>query len=289
VLTRPDNEIASAETVCPGLHRIEGRVPGSEFDVVWWDPAALNLSAEPPFGLRRQELISKDVEPEVVAAGQLRYRDWLQGRERAVADGRTPLVRVRTATEWAAAEAASGRGSTEALASSSSIPGQFAFTWSAPVEVIALDTEAGRPSGPRFGTLVHAALATVPLDCDLGTIAQVVATQGRIVGATADEIAWAAQVIGKVLAHPLLDAARRAGANGRCLREMPLTVTKDGTLIEGVVDLAFDTGDGYQVVDFKSDRAEGEALARYERQAALYADAIARATGQPARAFLFQL
>ena len=40
------------------------------FDVVWWDPATLHLRADPPFGLRRQELISKDVEPEVVAHGQ---------------------------------------------------------------------------------------------------------------------------------------------------------------------------------------------------------------------------
>jgi ATP-dependent exoDNAse (exonuclease V) beta subunit len=64
---------------------------------------------------------------------------------------------------------------------------------------------------------------------------------------------------------------------------------RDGILIEGVVDLAFDDGKGYQVIDFKTDRAEGEALARYKRQITLYADAIAHATGRSARAFLFQI
>jgi ATP-dependent exoDNAse (exonuclease V) beta subunit len=42
-------------------------------------------------------------------------------------------------------------------------------------------------------------------------------------------------------------------------------------------------------VDFKTDRAEGEDLARYKRQVALYAAAISRATKQPVRAVLMQV
>ena len=42
------------------------------------------LGAEPPFGLRRQELISKDVALEVVAEGTARYIAWRNTR-----DGRT--------------------------------------------------------------------------------------------------------------------------------------------------------------------------------------------------------
>ena len=72
VLRRPDEGVAMAHTVAPGCHTMltghgTGAVePGAgeadpPFEVVWWDPAALQLGAEPPFGLRRQELISKEV------------------------------------------------------------------------------------------------------------------------------------------------------------------------------------------------------------------------------------
>ena len=53
--------------------------------------------------------------------------------------------------------------------------------------------------------------------------------------------------------------------------------------------LAFDTDDGMVVVDFKTDRAEGELLNRYKRQVALYARAVSTATGRPARAVLLQV
>jgi ATP-dependent helicase/nuclease subunit A len=72
-------------------------------------------------------------------------------------------------------------------------------------------------------------------------------------------------------------------------RETPVTVVRDGGLIEGVVDIAFDTADGFVVLDFKTDRAAGEAYANYARQVALYADAIAEATGRRARAVLMNV
>jgi len=43
------------------------------------------------------------------------------------------------------------------------------------------------------------------------------------------------------------------------------------------------------VLDFKTDRAEGEAWANYATQVALYAAAIAQATGRPARAVLMNV
>jgi ATP-dependent exoDNAse (exonuclease V) beta subunit len=86
-----------------------------------------------------------------------------------------------------------------------------------------------------------------------------------------------------VLAHDLLARARAAGARGRCRRETPVTYTlPDGTLVEGVVDLAFEDGGRWVVVDYKTDRelaALGED--QYRLQVALYASAIAQATGSP--------
>ena len=267
VLTRPDEDTAGPRTVSPGLHSIDV-APEAPFDVVWWDPAALRLDAEPPFGLRRQELISRDVTPEVIAEGQRRHRDWRQARDHSVATGGQPALAVRTATDWA------------------SVPARDEAPTNVTVTTIAgLD---GRPTGPRYGTLVHAVLATVPLDADDEGLARVVGTQARIVAATGDEAASAASVVRAVLAHPLLQDARSAART--CRREAPVTVTIDGVLVEGVVDLAFEAADGATVVvDFKTDRPEGPTLGQYQRQVGLYAEAVARATGKPARAVLLQV
>ena len=64
----------------------------------------------------------------------------------------------------------------------------------------------------------------------------------------------------------------------------------DGTIVEGVVDLAFEEDGVWTVVDYKTDRelaTMGEG--RYRRQIALYASAIAQATTQPARGVLIRI
>jgi ATP-dependent exoDNAse (exonuclease V) beta subunit len=289
VVSRPDDETARASTVCPGLHHFDGETPEASYDVVWWDPAALRLGAEPPFGLRRQELISKDVAPETVAAGERRYRAWRQQREQVIAAGKVPSLKVKTATEWARQSGIRDQGS----GIGDSEPGSWEFGAGSPdtpfVEIVTLDAAPDRPGGPRYGTLVHAALAIVALDADPVTVEAVVRTQGRIVAATEAEVDSATAVVGSVLAHPLLTDARRAQESGRCLRETPVTAMIDGVLVEGVVDFAFEAGDVVTVIDFKTDRAEGDLLAQYSRQIMLYAEAITRATGRRTRAVLMKI
>jgi len=277
VLNRPDDEVARASTVCPGLHHFGGGAPAG-YDVVWWDPSALQLGADPPFGLRRQELISKDVSPGVVAAGERRYLAWRQRREAAIAAGKVPSMTVRTATEWAASAAGeAGFGVRD------SSPGAV------DVEVLALDADTARPRGPRYGALVHADLATVPLDASAEVTAAMTRTHGRVVGATDEEIQSAVVVVCSVLAHPLLADARRALQTGRCLRETPVTVTIDDMLVEGVVDFAFDTGETVTVIDFKTDHDIDGALETYRRQVQIYAHAIAVATQRPTRGVLMKV
>ena len=76
-----------------------------------------------------------------------------------------------------------------------------------------------------------------------------------------------------------------------CRRETPLTLSlADGTLVEGVVDLAFEENGAWTIVDYKTDRelaAAGED--RYRRQVALYASAVAQATGKPATGVLIRI
>jgi ATP-dependent exoDNAse (exonuclease V) beta subunit len=178
---------------------------------------------------------------------------------------------VRTATEWAArAEPLTGGEADEG-----------------DVDLVRLDVPPTRPGGARFGTLVHAALATVPLDAGPEIVARVVTTQARLVAATTEEVAAADEVVRTVLRHPLLEEARAAA--GGCLREVPVMLAVGDTLVEGIADFAFEHGGRLTVLDFKTDRAEGETLARYRRQLALYAAAVARATGKPARAVLMQI
>src|SRR5262249_39344987 len=144
------------------------------------------------------------------------------------------------------------------------------------VQLIELAREAKRPAGPRYGSLVHAVLATVSLDADRPRVSEVTQLQGRILGATPDEVASAVDVADAVLAHPLMQRARAAAARGQCRRETPITVREpDGTRVEGVVDLAFLEDGTWTVVDFKTDRELDKELAAYRRQVDLYAGAIA--------------
>ena len=89
-------------TVCPGLHTFpEG------YSVVWWEPGAggmLTLGAKAPFGIRREELIVKDVPRNVIADGRAEYDRWRLARAGARESGAMPSVMLATAREWAAGE-----------------------------------------------------------------------------------------------------------------------------------------------------------------------------------------
>jgi len=102
-------------------------------------------------------------------------------------------------------------------------------------------------------------------------------------GASREEIEEAVSAVGGALAHPLLERARKAWRSGQCRREAPVTISQpDGTLLEGILDLAFLENNQWVVVDFKTDRELEAILEPYFRQVALYATAVSWATEQPA-------
>ena len=272
VLERPDGDPANIRTVCPGEHQFAaGEQP---YSVVWWspEPSVLNLDAEAPLGLRRDDLIVKDVAPEVRAHYERSYIAWRNARGEAVSRAKQPTVHVITATEAAA------RTDTAAAHD---------------VHIETIGADITRPGGLRFGTLVHALLANVPLSTsasDDDVLERLAAAHGRVLGAAADELAAATAVVRRVLGHPLLVAAARAAAEDRCFRETPITLREDsGLLIEGNVDLAYERDGEMVVIDFKTDRELAGAVDVYRRQVQIYAQAIAAATGLPSRAVLMQL
>jgi ATP-dependent exoDNAse (exonuclease V) beta subunit len=193
-----------------------------------------------------------------------RHDDWQRTRAALRAAGRVPHLVVATATEHAAGGQPAGD--------------------QVPVE--SLPIAAGRPHGVRFGTLVHAVLAAIDLAADGEQVARLAAIEGRILGASADEVAAAEVAVRNALAHPLL---RRAAAV-RCRRETPIAVVlDDGTLLEGVVDAAFEDETGWTVVDFKTDVELEARLEEYRAQVRLYVRAVAAATGRPARGVLLRV
>jgi len=244
-----------------------------EFSVVWWDPRVLKLGAEAPLGIRRPDLIVRDVAPQVVEAGLFAYNAWRKRRDTAAATGAQGSMAVRTVTESAKIAGTDGQK-----------PAPPA------IDVIELARATNRPSGPRFGTLVHAVLASVPLDGDLTVIRDLATVHGRIIGATAEEIAAAAEAVSNALAHALLNGARAAAKQNRCRREAPIAWRDpEGFLTEGVVDLAFEQHQRWIVVDFKTDEDLGENETVYRRQVGLYAAAIETATGRPVTAMLMRV
>jgi ATP-dependent helicase/nuclease subunit A len=73
-------------------------------------------------------------------------------------------------------------------------------------------------------------------------------------------------------------------------RETPVTwLQKDGTMIEGVLDLAFEEDDLTTVVDFKTDHELAAGEARYRAQVQQYVHAVARATGRRVAGVLFKV
>jgi len=64
---------------------------------------------------------------------------------------------------------------------------------------------------------------------------------------------------------------------------------KDGTMIEGVLDLAFEEDGATIVVDFKTDHELSAGESRYRAQVQQYVAAVTRATGRPAKGILFKV
>jgi ATP-dependent helicase/nuclease subunit A len=260
VLDRPEDRFLD-DSVAPGL-----QVPrAGSHHVVWWDPATLELARETDVDERREQvLVPKS--PENARRGAEAYARWETERTEMLGRGGAPSSLVTTVRE---------------AAKDSASPGQI-FT------VHTTDgRRSTRPSGPRFGALVHGALARVPLEASGETIRGVVEAQARLLGASADEIAEAQVAVAAALRHPLWMRARTC-APEELRREIPVMLRRtDGALIEGVVDLAYRTRENgaarWIVIEIKTDSVEVAGLApEYHAQLGLYVEAIREATGEGA-------
>jgi ATP-dependent exoDNAse (exonuclease V) beta subunit len=269
---------AGADNVALGLHRFSygetGRKGRGAYGVVWWDTRKLTLRVEPKFGVRKKELLS-EIEPEIVSRDIKTYEGWRTNRAAAVKQGAEPSLLVQTVTEFAAA----GKGSPLGAAESE-------------VNVALVETSQAmeRPAGLRYGAMVHAVFASVPLGANREEVAAIAALQGRILGAPQEEVVSATEVVCSALRHPVMQRARQSAEAGSCRRETPVTLTlPDGGLLEGIVDVAFLEDNKWTVIDFKTDRELEARLDVYRRQVGLYARAISIATGQRCEGILMRV
>ena len=289
VLTRADGDPARPTTVAPGQFEFvvtagttpspESRVPSPEprapspdrYQVAWWDPHALALTAPSAGGLRRDDLIAKDGDQAGVEKRMGEYRAWQADRVAAVARASVPGIVSATAT---------------GLAGARTLPDASGVA----IEIMDLPRPAGRPFGPRFGSLVHATLATVSLDASRDEVVRVAQTQARLLVADEGEAFAAAGAVSVALADRLFDRVRAAQAAGLCARECPvLWRAPDGSLVEGTVDVVFEEAGVLTILDFKTDRDPSELGDQYQRQLALYCRAFAALRARPVKGVLVRL
>jgi ATP-dependent helicase/nuclease subunit A len=87
-------------------------------------------------------------------------------------------------------------------------------------------------------------------------------------------------MVRRCLDHPLMERARKAK---RLFREVPFSVSLEGKLVEGKIDLLFEEEGGWVIVDYKTDDVSGEALDQrfqsYRDQGLWYARAVREAAG----------
>jgi ATP-dependent exoDNAse (exonuclease V) beta subunit len=243
------------DSVAPGLHVTE-----SGNRAVWWDPCVFTLHVVAKEGVRQQKLLAPSADAN---QGVEAHARWKARREQTVAQGSRPTVLARPIT----ALAQESTGAT-ALVETTSV------------------ARRGRPRGARFGTLVHAVLAQVPLDAERSRVAAVSDSLARLIGATSEEATFAVDAVMAALDHPRLLAAR---ASKDLRREVATSyVLEDGTLAEGVIDLAYRNENDWIVVDFKTDEVV-EPVGPYAEQLRKYVEAIERATGEAASGVLLRV
>ena len=262
----PEVDPPAGGSIQPGLHRPSAAGP----PVTWWDPGALQLDVTEQAPLRQQRILETDLDGGAAAANEAAYAGWKTVRDEIIDSASQPLFRVQTVTTLARAELA---------------------TSGIQVEIVKCPSSPERPSGRRFGVLVHAILADVDLQSSPEAVWVAAGIHGRLVDATEEEVQAAAATVETTLSHPIMRRAARAADNDGLHRETPILLQRaDGTLAEGTVDLAFREEapdfNGWTVVDFKTGGEFEGNQARYISQVALYAESIGKATSLSTRGIL---
>ena len=211
-------------------------------------------------GIRRSELIVKDVAPQTVAEGLSSYTAWRGGVDCAVADGLRSLIVVQTVTQWAKSKILCWKGTGPAAGTGDP------KTCVSPIGQRDVDSA-------RWCTRVS---RRYRLDGDGDVIQRLTSVQARTLGATDEE----AEIRRQGRAHRP-ERSRSSGARAElskancCRRDTPVAWRDGDNLIEGSSISAFEADGKWTVVDFKTDE-ELTRFANYAMQAGFYGKANGR-------------
>jgi ATP-dependent helicase/nuclease subunit A len=134
--------------------------------------------------------------------------------------------------------------------------------------------------GTSFGRAVHAVLQLLPLDT-LAGVEELARAQAAAEGIASRAVAVVEAVRRVAASAPVRDAV----AAGRLWREVPIGAEEAGVVVEGFIDLLYETPNGLRVVDYKTDNASAAEIDRrfrhYRLQGGAYALLLELATGRP--------
>jgi ATP-dependent exoDNAse (exonuclease V) beta subunit len=139
--------------------------------------------------------------------------------------------------------------------------------------------------GTAVGRAVHAVLQTVDLETGSG-----LANLARI-HAEAEGLPELSDQVASLASSALESEEIQRAIRGRYWRELHVACPVGEHIIEGYVDLVYETDAGLVVVDYKTDQIDpselGDKLERYRLQGATYATAIEETTQQPVARVVF--
>ena len=141
--------------------------------------------------------------------------------------------------------------------------------------------------GTNIGRAVHSALQSVDLSTGDG-IDEISQAQAAAEGLP-DRWKEVADLARTAMAS---DVVKQAVATGRYHREVYVAAPEGPVLVEGFIDLVFETDEGLVVVDYKTDGVEtpeeiARSMGRYRLQGGTYALALERATDRPVSKVVF--
>jgi ATP-dependent exoDNAse (exonuclease V) beta subunit len=144
------------------------------------------------------------------------------------------------------------------------------------------------PDGARFrhgrgGTSVGRAVHSVLQAVDLATM-EGIDTLAKAQSA-AEGIAQRAEEVARLAKRACeSEPVRRAIASGRIWREVPIGAPTGDVVLEGFIDLLFETPEGYEIVDYKTDDVRPSEIEsrmdHYRGQGQAYAELVLAITGK---------
>jgi ATP-dependent exoDNAse (exonuclease V) beta subunit len=207
-------------------------------------------------GLHFEEILSQDEEGRAEESVR-NYNAWKTDRAARVESGSRSSLNVFLATDGLEAPAG----------------------YAERVQVIRMPRRPERPTGTRFGSLVHIVLRDAEFSANRKDILDLAQTHGRLLAASEDEIQAAADAVYDALQHSVFARVRAATQTHR---ELPITVRTENGIFEGIIDLAFIESGKWVIADFKTDVEKPDRQIRYRRQVGWYVHAMERITGASA-------